>query len=124
MRKLRAILFVLVLCVTAIALPDARNFNRKCSVTGGSAQQLSAVLATCGYTGTTSATWLTIKNPSTAANSLFVGQSDVDGSNGYEVEPGASSSRPSTNPADPVDLSQIYLFVSSTQNAYFSVRTR
>jgi hypothetical protein len=123
MRKLRLILLVLVLSLTALAF-DARNFNRTCSVTGGSAQQLSAVLATCGYTGTANATWLTIKNPSSAANSLFVGQSDVDGTNGYELEPGTTSSRPSTAPTDPIDLSQIYLFTASTQNASFSVRTR
>jgi hypothetical protein len=123
MRKLRLILLVLALSLSTLAL-DSRNFNRTCSVTGGSAQKLSDVLVTCGYTGTSNATWLTIKNKSSAANTMYVGQADVDATNGYPVEPGSTISRPSTNTADPIDLSQIYLFVASTQTGSFSVRTR
>jgi hypothetical protein len=124
--RTRACLFTLLLAAVmlfvAVASADSRHFNRTCSVTGGSAQRLSTVLSTCGHTGTVNATELTIQN--SAAANLYVGQSDVDATNGYVLEPGTSSTRRSSNPADPIDTSQIYLFVAVTQNAGFSVRTR
>lgn len=123
--KLRRIILTLTLAMMLGVVADSTTvFNRTCSVTGGSAQRMSTVLSTCGYTGNPVLTEYTILNPSTAANSVFVGQSDVDATNGYEIEPGTTSTRRSFGPSDPIESNRIYLFVSSTQNVSFSVRGR
>lgn len=118
MKKLKLIFVFLILAALFSGAVRAAEFNRSCSVTGGSAQRLSTVLTTCGYTGAYSVRELTITNPDDAANDLYVGRSDVDATNGVKYVPGASRHRMNS------DITQIYLFVSSTQNVYISVSTQ
>lgn len=102
----------------------AGSFNRTCSVTGGSAQQLSSVLSTCGYTGANQLQELIIVNPSTATNTLYVGQSDDSAVNGLPLLPGESITYRAASQQDAIPATGIYLFVSSTQNAGFSARSK
>lgn len=116
----------LALALALLAPPRARaaEFNRKCSVTGGSAQQLSAVLSACGYTGVVSLAELSLKDPEDAANDLYVGQSDVDSTNGYKIAAGDSKTWRATNPQDIIEASRLYLYVSSTQSVFVSLRSK
>jgi hypothetical protein len=102
----------------------AAEYNRKCSVTGAAAQQLSAVLSACGYTGVISLAELSLKDPDDATNDLYVGQSDVDATNGYKISIGDSKTWRATNPQDQIESGRIYLFVASTQSVYISVRSK
>lgn len=121
--KWRATLAALLVCFALLAPPArAAEFNRACSVTGGSAQQLSTVLSACGYSGVVSLDELTLKNPSAAANTLYIGQSDVDATNGYEVEAGGSATR--RTGSVPIQSERIYLFVATTQNVMVSLRSK
>lgn len=123
--KLRRIILTLILAMALGVVADSTTvFNRACSVTGGSAQRMSTVLSTCGYTGNPVLAEYTILNPSTSTNSVFVGQSDVDATNGYELEPGTTSTRRSFGSSDPIESNRIYLFVATTQNVHFSIRGR
>lgn len=102
----------------------AAEFNRSCSVTGASAQQLSTVLSACGYSGVVSLAELTLRDPDAAANDLYVGQSDVDATNGYKLAPGDSKTWRATSPQDVIEAGRIYLFVASTQNIHISLRSK
>lgn len=123
-RKVLSVVALLLLAAFALTAFASTHFNRSCSVTGGSAQALSQVLSTCGYSGPVSLNELTIINPDTAANDLYVGQSDVNASTGVKLLPGASLSFDATSPQDTVDAGRLYLFVSSTQNAHLSARSK
>jgi hypothetical protein len=102
----------------------AAEYNRACSVTGGSAQQLSAVLSTCGYTGVVSLQELSVKDPDDAANDLYVGQSDVSSANGYKLSPGDSKTWRASNQGDAIDATRFYLSVATTQNVMISLRSK
>lgn len=102
----------------------AADYNRQCGVTGGSAQQLSSVLSACGYSGTVSLQELTVRNPDSAANDLYFGQSDVNSSNGFKLAPGESMTWRASDRSDVIDAGRVYLFVSSTQNAALSLRSK
>ena len=118
-----ALALVLALALAGVALGNT-VFNRQCSVTGASAQQLSAVLSTCGYTGTVSLQELTVRNPDSAANDLYVGQSDASAANGFKLAPGESVTWRASNQGDQIEAGRLYLFVSSTQNAAVSLRSK
>lgn len=102
----------------------SKHFARTCSVTGGSAQRLSAVLTTCGYSGSFFFREVGLRNPDAAANTLYYGQSDVNASNGVPLQPGDSYTWRSSAQDDANDAAQIYLFVSSTQNAEIATRAQ
>jgi hypothetical protein len=114
-----------LLTANALAISAyASSFNRSCSVTGAAARQLSGVLSTCGFTGANQLQELTVINPSGAANNLYVGQSDVDASNGVELLPGTSITYRAASQQDVIDATRIYLYVSSTQNSQLSARSK
>lgn len=119
----RALPATALLLALALAAP-AGEYNRSCPVTGGSAQQLSAVLSACGYSGVLSLQELSIKDPDSAANSVFVGQSDVSAANGYELQPGDSKTWRASNQGDQIEAGRIYLYVASTQNVMISLRSK
>jgi hypothetical protein len=120
-RSLLALALALVLTLSALG---NTFYNRQCSVTGGSAQQLSAVLTTAGYAGPLSLQELTIVNPSAAANDLYFGQSDVSTANGVKLSPGDSYTMRATNQTDQIDATRIYLYTASTQNAAVILRSK
>jgi hypothetical protein len=122
----RRVLAALALALALLAPPSARaaEFNRACSVTGGSAQQLSTVLSACGYAGVVSLQELSLKDPDAAANPLYVGQSDVSAANGYELAPGDSKTWRATNQGDAIDAGRLYLYVATTQNVMTSLRSK
>lgn len=122
-RKAPAILSFFLLLFFALTVL-ASEYNRSCSVAGGSPQSLSSVLSTCGYSGVVSLQELTVRNPDTASNDLYVGQSDVSAANGFKLAPGESMTWRATNQGDAIDAGRLYLFVSSTQNAGFSLRSK
>lgn len=124
MRRKTLFALALVAALALGAVAYANSFVRACSVTGGSAQQLSAVMATCGYAGTNQLQELTVVNPDAAANDLYVGQSDVSAANGLKLAPGVSITFRAASQQDVVDAGRLYLFVSSTQNAHLSARSK
>ncbi len=99
-------------------------YTRACSVVGAAARQLSAVLSTAGYAGALSLNELTIRNPVGSANDLYIGQSDVDATNGLKLTPGESITWRATNQGDVIDASRVYLYVAVTQNAAVSLRAK
>jgi len=120
MKSLRVCAFVLLIVTVAYA---ADQYNRQVSVTGGSPQRLSAVLATAGYAGTMSLDELELCNPSGAANTLYVGEPDVSSTNGYPVAAGGTCWHQQA--ADrPIDATKLYLRVATTQNVVVSLRSR
>lgn len=121
---LRAALAIALLFAFTPRAASAAEFTRSCSVTGGSAQQLSAVLTACGYTGVVSLQELSVKDPASAANNVYIGQSDVSAANGYELEPGDSKTYRASNQGDQIEAGRIYLFVASTQNVMISLRSK
>jgi hypothetical protein len=128
-RALLALAVASFVLTASLRLADLRvaragEFNRQCSVTGASAQQLSAVLSTCGYSGVVSLQELTVRNPDSAANDLYVGQSDVAAANGFKLAPGESITWRASNQGDQVEAGRLYLYVSSTQNAAISLRSK
>ncbi len=122
----RKIFAALALALALLAPPAARagEYNRKCSVTGGSAQQLSAVLSACGYTGVVALSELSLKDPDDAANDLYVGQSDVDATNGYKIGIGDAKTWRASSPQDIIEASRMYVYVSTTQGIYVSLRSK
>ncbi|HEX8503715.1 MAG TPA: hypothetical protein VF659_24230 [Pyrinomonadaceae bacterium] len=128
-RALLALAVASVITTEAVRLSDlspasAAEYNRSCSVTGGSAQSLSSVLSTCGYSGAVSLQELTIRNPDSAANTLYIGQSDANASNSFPLAPGESITWRASNQGDLIDAGRLYLYVSSTQNAALSLRSK
>jgi hypothetical protein len=123
-------LVVLLALVAGFAAPllasrtFASEYDRQCSVTGAAAQQLSSVLSTCGYSGTVSLQELTVRNPDSAANDLYVGQSDASSANGFKLAPGESMTWRAASQTDSIDAGRKYLYVSSTQNAAISLRSK
>jgi hypothetical protein len=124
MRRLQLTLCLLAALGLCAVPVRASEFDRKCSVTGGSAQRLSVVLTACGFTGSLNVKELTIKNPSASANSFYVGGSTVDASTGYEIEAGESKTYRSSGGTDVIVTTDKYLFVSSTQSGYFYARSQ
>lgn len=124
MRKMFAALLAAVLLLVMTPHTRAAEFNRSCSVTGGSAQQLSTVLSACGYSGGVSLQELTLKDPDAASNDLYVGQSDVDASNGYKIAIGDSKTWRASNQTDVIEATRMYVFVASTQNIHISLRSK
>jgi hypothetical protein len=102
----------------------AAEWNRTFSVTGGSAQRLSVVLSNSGYSGTDLVDELTICNPAAAANTLYLGQSDVNTSNGVPLEAGDCKTARAVSTSNPINTGQTYLYVATTQSANFSVRSK
>ena len=119
MRKLITSLWIIALAVVVMAGP----YNRKISVTGGSAQKLITVLESATYSGSATASELTICVPSSNVNTLYLGQSDVSATNGFPIDPGGCKTERDAS-GSPIDMTRIYLFVSSTESEVFSVRTR
>lgn len=125
LRILLALALALALAVWPAAPASANtSFTRSCSVTGGSAQSLSGVLTACGYAGVLSLQELSVKDPDAAANSVYVGQSDVSAANGYELAPGDSKTWRATNQGDMIEAGRLYLFVATTQNVMISLRSK
>ncbi|MDQ3920280.1 MAG: hypothetical protein M3348_17595 [Acidobacteriota bacterium] len=122
-KAVRALVAALLLTLLVVAAFGSQ-WNRQVSVTGGSAQRLDGVLAAGGYSATAMLAELTICNPPSNANTLYVGQSDVDATNGVPLAPGDCKTERATNPQDAIQAAQIYLYVSGTQNAAFSVRSK
>lgn len=118
---LGSVLVVALLVTTALGFGQ---FNRTISVTGGSAQRLSTVLASGGYSSPETLDELTICNPAGAANTLYLGQSDVDASNGFPLLAGECKTERAVSTGNPVQSGQIYLFTATTQSAAFSVRSK
>lgn len=124
MKRLRLTLMLLAafgLC----ALPArAAEFDRTCSLTGGSAQRLSVVMAACGYVGSFALKELTIANPDDAANDIYIGQAGVDSTTGYRRRPGDSKTYHSTGGTDVIQAADKYLYVATTQNVMISARAQ
>lgn len=123
MRKVLITGLVFSLLTVAVVAANT-TFIRRTSITGGSAQQLSSVLSTAGFTGTTSLQELTLRNPPANANDLCIGQSDVSASTGLCLQPGESLTMRAVSQQDAIYTSQIYLYVSSTQDASILARDK
>lgn len=111
----------LIFTVTVLA----KDFSGTFSVTGGSPQRLSTILAANGYTGDGAIMQLdllTICNPSANANHLYVGQSNVSSTNGYDLAPGVCNTWPPGT--RPTDASQVWLLTATTQSEMISLRSR
>lgn len=124
MRKLKISFGLFVAALLLAAAASATEFDRSCSVTGGSSQRLSAVLTACGYGGGLNLKELTVRNPDSAANDLYVGQSGVDSTTGYKLSPGQSHTWRSSGGTDVIASTDKYLWVSSTQNVDLTVRAQ
>ena len=95
----------------------AGQFSKRISNTGGSAQRLSTVLAAAGYTDSYIGVELALRVPTSVAASMFVGGSTVNASTGQEIGSGESYTWNSTGVyGDVVDVAQMYLFTTITQN--------
>lgn len=123
----RALLVMLLVgALLAFALPVLAGspFWRTVSLTGAAPQRLSTVLTTGGYAGDMQLHELTICNPPSSANSIYRGMSDVDATNGVEYQPGDCYTERAVTAQTPIDATQTYLFVSSTQNISVALRSR
>jgi hypothetical protein len=116
--RLIPLVVALVVALTIHITVLATDFNQSISITGGSAQQLSAVLTGAGYSGPPDQVqWITICVPSTNANTLYLGGSNVSAANGFPLKPGQCNTLPPSSV--PIKTSSIYLFVTSTETESF-----
>jgi|SRR5712671_3309489 len=123
MKRIFLLVFALALIFTVPVF--AKDFSATCSVTGGSPQRLSTILVANGYTGDGAIMQLdllTICNPSANANHLYVGQSNVSSTNGYDLAPGVCNTWPPGTRF--TDASQVYLWTATTQSEMISLRSR
>ena len=120
----RGVVAFALLCALTIGGFAFTQYNRTISVTGASPQRLSSVLSNAGYTAPDTLDELTICNPTAAANTLYLGQSDVSAANGFPLLAGDCKTERAVDPARPILAGQIYLFVASTQSVNFSIRSK
>lgn len=115
----RVLLIMLILAVTVFG----RDFSKTFSVSGGSAQQLSTLLVASGYSGPPDQIHtITICVPDANVNTLYIGQSNVNASNGFPVSPGSCDTVSMTSgSATPIQTSGIYVYIATTENESFQV---
>lgn len=117
-RNLLVLILLLALAITVFA----REFAATFSCPSGSAQRLSTLLDTAGYSGSMTLDALTTCNPETNTADLYRGQSNVDSTNSFVLHPGDCYTEPAG--ARPPDPTQIYYRVYTTQNVTVVLRER
>jgi hypothetical protein len=123
MRKIKLIPALLALsCCFALAV-SAAEFDKTISVSGGSSQRLSTLLTTAGYAGSYNLRTLTICNPSTSANTLYIGDTSTDTTSGFPVEAGACYTYPPLPSGDAYPATGFWLYTATTQNAGISAHS-
>lgn len=102
----------------------APEFSRLVSIPGGTpAQRLSVSLGNAGYTGSSAMDELTICNPSTNANTMYLGSaSNVNASTGFPLEQGSCISYRAAG--RPVEASAYFIYVAATADAAITLRQR
>lgn len=122
MKRIRSFTTLLTIALALALVPSAlaSDFNKTLSVSGGSPRRLSDLLVDGGYAGNPDQVQvLTICVPSSNSNTLYLGQSNVDASTGFPLEPGTCDTIPYSNVS--ITTSRIYLFVATTESEGFQV---
>jgi hypothetical protein len=123
MRKLKLSLTIFVVaCLFALSV-YAAEFDKTVSVTGGTSQRLSAVLVTGGWAGSYQLKTMTICNPASSANTLFLGNASTDTTSGFPLLAGDCDTFPVLPQGDGYDSTQFWLYVATTQNAAISAHS-
>ena len=115
-KHLSSILILLVLVTVCYA---ATEWNKLVAVTGGSPQRFSTTIETAGYSAGQTYDELTLCNPNAAT--LYIGQSNVNASNGFGLAAGACKTE--RRAQVPVDGTQKYLFLTANGNVSVSIRS-
>jgi hypothetical protein len=100
------------------------HFNGQLSVKGGSPQRLSALLMGNGYTGQMLLEELTICDSDDSSDTLYLGQSNVNSTNGYSLLQGECYTQRAASPQDVIDATQIYLFIKVDGKAKIILRSK
>lgn len=117
------ILLLVVMALSLLSIKVRAEFIRVAQVNSGTAQTLLKVLQSVAYQGNSSLDEAIICNPVGSSNIIYLGSdANVNADSGVPIRAGACFTfRTSTKP---IDATQIFLFVSSNQNAELLVRQR
>lgn len=99
------------------------EFIRQVGISGGAARELYNTLQRTGYQGQPGLDELMICNKKTNSANMWYGyQSSMDSASGNVIEPGACVSWRAG--FKPINTTQIFIYVASTQNMEVTLRER
>lgn len=117
------VIFVVTLALSLFSIRVRAEFIRVAQVHSGTAQSLLQVLQSVAYQGNSSLDEATICNPSGSSNIIYLGSdANVNAASGVPIQ--AAACFTFRTASKPIDATQIFLFVSSNQNAELLVRQR